>query len=546
MKEPLLYDLKKKARQLSWPLLIFLILVLNVKLVVKVAAVLLVCLYNWREFSVKKFLSQQYLWFYLGLVGIGIINLLLQYRTLTNNYLLTAFMGLSFWLMSAVIAYNLHMMIQKEESRKIYNTLTVFFVIHIALIFFNLLQIMIETGSINPYTYKGMNQKYYISTGDFITGINFDAPVTTAFVCAFSLLYFLYRRQFLLSVAAMASLLVMASNFANLILLGVFAFAFVFWSDRIQKSLMLVYMVMLVIFMARISPQNNEHVGRIFYQVINKPYDLPPEKVIPLEQLKKEPDSVLSFEDRRKKYAQNFIDSVNGIRLGPDYKEPQNILEAQAAVISKPKIDSSFYRFQESSIVEEKINQYTNFLNQMYDSAIKDSLLKLYNWKSTGKWIAVKQLADFFKQHPKKLLTGTGIGNFSSRLAFKATLLNIAGRYPAQWKYVSPDFFNNHLFLYLYYHSKNQSEHEASNTPDAVYFQVAGEYGIIGILILLLFYFGYFARHINKKSFGLPLLFLLAGAFFAEYWFEQFSIVILFELLFFSDIKDMRREEQEI
>jgi len=65
--------------------------------------------------------------------------------------------------------------------------------LHIAVIFINLLLIIIETGSINPYTYKGLNQKYFISTGDAITGITFDSPVTTAFICAFGLLYFLYN-----------------------------------------------------------------------------------------------------------------------------------------------------------------------------------------------------------------------------------------------------------------------------------------------------------------------------------------------------------------
>src|SRR6185295_19488486 len=115
-------------------------------------------------------------------------------------------------------------------------------------------------------------------------------------------------RQFLLSLASMAALIIMASNFANLILIAVFVFAFAFYSSRIQKSFIVIYIIMLIIFMVKISPQNNEHVGRIFYQVIDKPYDLPPVKVIPIAELKKLPDSILTFEERRRKYAQNYID----------------------------------------------------------------------------------------------------------------------------------------------------------------------------------------------------------------------------------------------
>jgi len=541
------YDLKKRASRISWPLLVFLLLALNVKLVVKIAAILLVCIYNRKEFSARNFFRQRYLWFYFGMICIGLINLLLQYRSLNVAYLATAIMGLSFWVMSALIAYQLFIIIQKEDNTKLHNAICIFLLLHCAAIFVNFLLIVVETGSLNPYTYKGLNQKYYISTGDSIMGITFDAPVATAFICAFGLIYFLYRQRFLLALVSMAALLIMASNFANLILIGVLFFAFVFYSNRLQKSFILISLVMLVVFMARISPQNNEHVGRIFYQVINKPYDLPPVKVIPLAQLKKEPDSVLTFDERRKKYAQNYIDSMNTIRLGSDFKEPESIVEKKNNPDTGIKKDNNiFFQFRESEVTEKKINQYSAFMNEVYPAEKEDSLIKQYNWKNPGKFIAGKQLCDFFRAHPAKALTGAGVGNFSSRLAFKATLLNIAGRYPAKWKYINPDFLYNHLFLYLYYHSQDQSKHEASNTPDAVYYQVMGEYGILGMIFLLVLYFGFFIRRVHVKSYGLPLFLLLTGSFFAEYWFEQFSIVVLFELLFFVDIKDMRREEQEV
>lgn len=547
MKTQLIHTLKKKAGQINWPLLVFMVLVLDVKLIVKVAAVLLICIYNWKTISVKSFFSQRYVWFYFGVICIGLINLLLQFKNVNTVYLATTVIGIAFWMMCAIIAYNVYIIIQKENSANIHNTISTFFILHIAVIFLNLLQIIFETGSINPYTYKGFNQKYFMSTGDTIVGITFDASVTTAFICAFGLLYFLYRRQFLLSLACMAALIIMASNFANLILLGVFAFAFLFYSSRIQKSFILIYIVMLVVFMAKISPDNYEHVGRIFYQIIDKPYDLPPVKVIPLAQLKKEPDSILTFEERRKKHAQNYIDSMSTIRLGVDYKEPENIFSKKAVLsVGNKAKDTGFYIYHESAVIEKKINRYGGFLSQMYNKEEQDSLTKLYNWNHPGKWIAGEQLFGFLKSHKEKILLGNGIGNFSSRLAFKATMLDISGRYPEKLKYINPYFLINHLYVYLYFHSQEQSKHEASNTPDTVYYQLAGEYGVTGVFLLLILYFGFFIRHIRKQSFGLPLLLLLAGAFFAEYWFEQFSIVILFELLFFLDMKDLRQEERTV
>ena len=538
---------KEKAGQINWPLLVFLLLVLNVKLVLKIAAILIICFINRKNISIKDFFRQRYLYFYFSLICIGVINLLLQYKSIGKAYAATASIGLAFWMMSAVIAYQLFIIIQKDNTAKIHNTTGVFFVLHISVIFLNFLKIVLETGSVNPYTYKGFNQKYYMSTGDFITGITFDAPVTTAFICAFGLLYFLYRKQFLLSLASMAALLIMGSNFANLVLVAVFVFAFIFRSSRIQKSLIIIYAGMLIIFLAKISQKNNEHVGRIFYQIIDRPYDLPPVKVFTLTELKKMPDSLLTPEDRKKKYAQNFIDSMNAIRLGADFKESENILGKKAiSDTAKKNKDSGFYVYHETEAVKKKINRFTDFLGQMYPDRLQDSLGKLYNWKRPGKFIAGEQLINFYKLHHSKIILGNGIGNFSSRLAFKATMLNIAGQYPGRFKYINPDFISNHLYLYLYFHAQEQSNHEASNTPDTVYFQLAGEYGIAGLVLLAVLYFGFFLGRTGRINSGVPILLLLAGAFFAEYWFEQFSIVVLFELLFFLNQKDGHQEEQTI
>ena len=545
MKASLLHIVKKRTSGINWYLLVFMLLVLNVKLPVKIIGILFFIIINRRSLSAKGFLKQRYLFFYFAMIVIAIINCVLQYKNAGTTYVITVAIGICFWLLSAVIAWLFYTVVQKEDTAKLHNTVSLFFTLHVAAIFLNLVQIIIETGSINPYTYRGLNQKYYISTGDAITGITLDAPVTTAFICVAGLLYFLYRGRAVLSILCMAALLIMASNFANLILIGVLVFAFIFYSTKVQKSFILIYLVMLVIFMAKISPQNNEHVGRIFYQVIDKPYDLPPVKVLSLNELKKAPDSVLDFEQRRKKYAQNYIDSMNTIRLAENFKPPVNIVAKKIIPdTAAHKADNSFYQFHESAVTEEKINLYAHFISEVYTAQEQDSLKKLYNWKNPGKWIAAKQLINLFKNHPSKILTGDGVGNFSSRLAFKATLLNTAGKYPERLKYINQDFLYNHLYLYLYYHSQDQSKHEASNTPDAVYYQVAGEYGVAGLLCLLFLYFGYFIRRVQKKSFGLPLLLVLAGAFFAEYWFEQFSIVVLFELLLFLNIKDTHREEQ--
>ena len=52
--------LKEKAAEINWPLLGFLLLVLNVKLVVKVAAILIISIINRKDISVRHFFRQRF------------------------------------------------------------------------------------------------------------------------------------------------------------------------------------------------------------------------------------------------------------------------------------------------------------------------------------------------------------------------------------------------------------------------------------------------------------------------------------------------------
>ncbi|MEI9943375.1 MAG: hypothetical protein WDN26_04070 [Chitinophagaceae bacterium] len=133
------------------------------------------------------------------MIAIGIINYLIQPKTGGMKQLLAVSLGILLWLLCLAAWYYIFNVVRWEEKGKLHNTISVFFVLHITVMFLNLFRIMIECGSLNPYTYKGFNQKYFISTGDFISGVTFDSPVTTAMISAFAVLYFLYRRYFILS-----------------------------------------------------------------------------------------------------------------------------------------------------------------------------------------------------------------------------------------------------------------------------------------------------------------------------------------------------------
>ena len=159
--------------------------------------------------------------------------------------------------------------------------------------------------------------------------------------------------------------------------------------------------------------------------------------------------------------------------------------------------------------------------------------------KLPGKILALQQTADYLKTNPSHLMTGTGMGNFSSKLAFKASALDIAGYYPDKYAYIDPAFQENHLALYLSFFTKREGLHSVINTPHSVFDQMAGEYGLTGLAAFFILYILFFAKRIKKLSYGLPILVFMTGLFFTEYWFEQLSIVFLFELLMILNRKEL-------
>ncbi|MDB5030240.1 hypothetical protein, partial [Mucilaginibacter sp.] len=164
------------------------------------------------------------------------------------------------------------------------------------------------------------------------------------------------------------------------------------------------------------------------------------------------------------------------------------------------------------------------------------------HWTSVpGKVTGILQTVHFLKEHPSKIIAGDGVGNFSSKLAFRATGLKFTGGYPTKHIYINHDFLINHLDIYLNFFSKAASSHSLTNSPFSVYDQLLGEYGLAGLLALFVFYVGFFAKHYIDLTYGIPLLLFVLAIFFIDYWFEQLSIIIMLELMLFLNIKEGQR-----
>jgi len=214
--------------------------------------------------------------------------------------------------------------------------------------------------------------------------------------------------------------------------------------------------------------------------------------------------------------------------------QPEMMLKAKP-VIPKDSIHTPKFQHKNDTTAIEK--ELISFVEQN-PAEMPLTATKMSNDKLPGKIRSLLQTLKYFEQYPWRIVTGTGIGNFSSKLAFRATALKIAGGYPERFAYVNDNFRSNHLDLYSYYFTNKDDQHSIANSPNSTYDQLISEYGIAGLLSFIVFYIGFFAKRIKRYTYAIPLLLFMTGAFFIEYWFEQLSVVVFFELLVLLNIKE--------
>lgn len=464
-------------------------------------------------------------------IVIGILNWICTAGFTNLNYSVAFIFGIGFWLISILVIHQIKLSIELNKPDVIHQTILVFFIVNAVVSLLIYLTIVYKTGAVNPYLYQGDYQKYFISTGDYIKGVSFDTSTTNAVLNAFGVVYFLSRKNVLMLMLCMIILLLTASNTTNLLLCGTLVFLFIFRSDRNQKSLITICFLLGIIFLAKVSPQNNNYVNKSLVAVfhINHETTATNNFLLPLS---KEPDSVLTTEEQKKKIAILYLDSLYNLRKE---KQKKNVSETASFVIPSPDINSS--SFQHKSIVTAVEDDMLQFIHS-HSTELPMSSDTDYHPKFPGKVIAWEQIINYFKQHPSKIVAGLGTGNFSSKLAFRTTGLDISGSYPRKLIYINDAFISNHLDLYLYFFTKKDGAHSIINNSDSVYEQLLSEYGLLGLFAFFIFYLGFFLKRMKQLTYGIPLLFLLTGIFFVGYWFEQLSIVVVFELLLFLNIKE--------
>lgn len=531
--------------KVDWRLLTFLLLFLNVKLAIKIPVILLFSLWPANFKFGFRFKDSRLPLFYPLIIIIAIVNWIIYQGYANGNYNIVLLTGIGFWLLCILAIHQVKLAVDNNSPEKVHQTITAFFMINALISVLTLAVIVLKTHAINPYTYQGQYQKYFINTGDCVKGIAFDTSITNSTLSAFGVIYFLIRKNAAMLLICMAILLFTASNFVNLALLPILLLLFIFRTDRYQKSLVVICLAFLVVFMAKISPQNNNYTAQTLKHLFkkDKPVNTTAVPVNPMAnwRITDRPDNTLNPEERKQKIATLYLDSVgkilDSIRASrrPGYAKNVFLADGGRIAITEPNLNSDFYQYKKETPVE--MIQLVNFI-KLHKAVLPTAASDDFVYSIPGKAAGFLQTVSFFRAHLGKILTGTGIGNFSSKLAYRAVGAGFAGGYPSGDAYINRDFLINHLDLYLYFYSRQTSLHSISNSPSSVYDQLLAEYGLLGIILFIICYIGFFIRHYKKLTYGLPILFLMLAVLLTDYWFEQLSVMVFFELLLLLNIKE--------
>ncbi|MGC4059027.1 MAG: hypothetical protein QM743_13065 [Chitinophagaceae bacterium] len=193
--------------------------------------------------------------------------------------------------------------------------------------------------------------------------------------------------------------------------------------------------------------------------------------------------------------------------------------------------DSEFIRQQQAAFRHNLV-----FSERIYGDSLRSCTDNPSLQHKPGKWIAFDQTARYWTQNLSHFLIGAGPGNFSSKVAFKASGFGIFGNYPSRYQRITPTFKDNHLKVLTYFFIQPPDKHSVMKLTHLGIGKYR-EYGLAVAAVSFPVYAAIFCVAIPRLSYGKLLIPVVLLMLATDYWFEQLSVVVLFELLLFIDIK---------
>ena len=494
----------KIFKNVNVQLLIFLVLFLNVKFIVKVLAIIFM-IAGTRNFKFGFSLKNSRLpLFYLFIILLELIKYLFVVRNYSLDYSLIFSLGILQCPLCLLSIHYLKLHIDRDNAGKTHDTIRAFFILNFLVSLFFLAILIIHPIWLTFWGHGADITFNNPSAGDTILGISFDTSTVNSTINCLGLIYFLYKKDYTFCLLNILTIVLCTSNATFFLTLAILVLMIFTVREKKLRIYTLIYSLIFLLLYFSISPKNRTYIRNYFIQ---------------LYVVSKNPNQ------------QQVADTLTyHFRRGDSTIVVKRIVEA---------LPDSAYNYSNGRLGKA----FSNFLSfsdfRRNDSGYMIVPEFIYNTKP-GKLISFMQTYFYLRSSIPHFFFGAGIGNFSSKLAFRASGVNALGSNPEKYRYTSAYFKYNHLRSYLYYYHSDASKHSVMNYPFSVYNQVLGEYGIAGAILFIIFYLGYFASKLNRLSYGRYMIIILLGFFLMEYWFESLSLIVIFELFMLLNIKEGR------
>lgn len=502
-------SLKKAFKSVDWILLIFLILILN-QSVISIKAVAIAFIYIVRPNFRFGFLKGRLPKFYPLIILLAIVNLLLFVQDFSKEYLVAFGVGIGFWVLSILTYHQVKLSLERNGVQKVHNALKVFVIVNFVLCIWQIFK-MYQVHDMYPYNVN-LSFPLGLSAGDNVFGIFLEYSYYNVMVSTMLIIYFLFKRDILFYLLSASSLLLVFANTGTLITL---------------VALTLICIVSIVTLLIRKETPSTFgkwlkqisigrsawHIGIIIAFIISMSYVVSSENV---------------------EYALFSIDAKKNQEVAIQKTVEQNLIKADTAGVSAvQKIDT---------LPIDRDTVIPRYLDQRFAVTVDH----LHNFK--GKMLSFQETYDYLTSSTSAFLFGAGPVRFSS-----VTAQRMAGYDDSRIfkkilpRYKSKEFTENH-FLILKARTEDQDKYRSAlNWLDSFYNQILGEYGLLGLLLFLIFYVGYFLKRIKYVTYGFWLSVIMVPFALFSYMFEHLGPIVIFELLMEMNVKEnIEKSEAEI
>lgn len=507
-------DSDKKILKTDWVLLLCLLLFTN-QAMFSLKIVGIVLIYILRPNFKFGFFKGRVPKFFFLIMLLALFNWLFLIRDFTLPYLVAFIAGNTLWMLSFLSFHQLKLSIERYGVATADRTLRLFVVVHFLFCVGQLVRIMFITGQLNPYV--GLPFPYGMSTGDNIFGAFMENSLYNVTVSTFLTIYFIYRKKLLYALLAASCVIFVFSNFGSIVFTGIMVGLFlagiinaitgkkyVFFKKISPPGNFALYIPFFLGFMTfiyvTVSPQNAEYlVAKI------------KAKIFSIETAGKNNYKTL--------IADQAIDPKAYDIYLDDYLEKK--MEA--------------YRKEKGIYFSDVVVKKPATKEELVD--VKRDMSRLYIYRLQGKSLAVLETSQYLKSSPKAFIFGAGTTRFSSQIAQKMAgydssrlFMNVLPHFS------SPEYETNHMLLIEERIKSDEQYYSTANFPDSFYNKIFGEYGVLGALLFLVFYVGYFLKDFRYLTYGLWLFVVIIPFAHLSYIFDTLCVMPFFEWLLLIDI----------